>query len=57
MPDSKSAPPETLTRRKRTDSFSVLSPNGHLGFAPIKTGSFYNGVREKPDAIACVSGS
>jgi len=57
MPDSKSAPSDTITRRKRTDSFSVLSPNGHLGFAPIKTGSFYNGVHAKPDAIACDSGS
>ncbi|HHW31869.1 MAG TPA: DUF1446 domain-containing protein [Clostridiaceae bacterium] len=34
-----------------------LCPNGHLGFAPTKEGSFYLGVKEKPDYILCDSGS
>jgi hypothetical protein len=34
-----------------------LCPNGHLGFAPTKEGSFYLGVKEKPDFILCDSGS
>lgn len=36
---------------------SFLCPNGHLGFAPTKEGSFYLGVKEKPDYILCDSGS
>jgi Acyclic terpene utilisation family protein AtuA len=34
-----------------------LCPNGHLGFAPIKTASFYLGVNTKPDFILADSGS
>jgi len=34
-----------------------LCPNGHLGFAPIKTESFYRGVATKPDFIIADSGS
>ncbi|HSO61924.1 MAG TPA: acyclic terpene utilization AtuA family protein [Desulfobacterales bacterium] len=34
-----------------------LCPNGHLGFAPIKTESFYLGVNTKPDFILADSGS
>ena len=34
-----------------------LCPNGHLGFAPIKTGSFYRGVETRPDFILADSGS
>lgn len=34
-----------------------LCPNGHLGFAPIKTKSFYLGVDTKPDFILADSGS
>ncbi len=36
---------------------TFLCPNGHLGFAPTKEGSFYLGVKEKPDFILCDSGS
>ncbi len=57
MPDQNAAPASAPGLRKRSGSFTVLSPNGHLGFAPIKTGSFYNGIDAKPDAIACDSGS
>jgi hypothetical protein len=35
----------------------ILCPNGHLGFAPIKTESFYLGVATEPDVIAADSGS
>lgn len=38
-------------------SLRFLCPNGHLGFAPIKTGSFYLGVEMKPDFILADSGS
>lgn len=34
-----------------------LCPNGHLGFAPTKEGSFYLGVADNPDYILCDSGS
>ena len=34
-----------------------LCPNGHLGFAPIKTASFYLGVNTNPDFILADSGS
>jgi hypothetical protein len=36
---------------------TFLCPNGHLGFAPTKEGSYYIGVKEKPDFILCDSGS
>ncbi len=38
-------------------STRIICPNGHLGFAPLKTGSFHLGVDEKPDFIAADSGS
>ncbi len=34
-----------------------LCPNGHLGFAPLKTDSFFRGVRSRPDFILADSGS
>jgi hypothetical protein len=38
-------------------SMKIICPNGHLGFAPIKTGSFHIGVAAGPDFIAADSGS
>lgn len=38
-------------------SMKIICPNGHLGFAPSKPGSFALGVEENPDVIACDSGS
>lgn len=38
-------------------SLRIICPNGHLGFAPLKTGSFHLGVDAKPDFIAADSGS
>jgi hypothetical protein len=34
-----------------------LCPNGHLGFAPLKTASFELGLAERPDFIVADSGS
>lgn len=39
------------------ESLRLLCPNGHLGFAPSKEGSFYEGVKQKPDYILADSGS
>jgi len=38
-------------------SLRLLCPNGHLGFAPIKPGSFAIGCAAEPDAICADSGS
>ena len=38
-------------------SLRFLCPNGHLGFAPLKTESFYRGVATSPDFILADSGS
>src|SRR5262245_47262005 len=35
----------------------ILCPNGHLGFAPTKLGSFERGLAAEPDMVACDSGS
>lgn len=40
-----------------TKELTFLCPNGHLGFAQTKEGSYYLGVKEKPDFILCDSGS
>jgi Acyclic terpene utilisation family protein AtuA len=38
-------------------SLRILCPNGHLGFAPIKTASFQIGLERAPDLICADSGS
>ncbi|WP_290687424.1 MULTISPECIES: acyclic terpene utilization AtuA family protein [unclassified Haematobacter] len=38
-------------------SLRIICPNGHLGFAPLKTRSFHIGVDARPDIIAADSGS
>jgi hypothetical protein len=38
-------------------SLTIACPNGHLGFAPIRTESFRLGVATRPDYIAADSGS
>jgi hypothetical protein len=45
--------PEVFTLQ----SLKIICPNGHLGFAPIRTGSFELGVAARPDLIAADSGS
>ena len=39
------------------DTLTIISPNGHLGFAPTKEGSFYIGAATKPNYYCCDSGS
>ncbi|MET4579691.1 acyclic terpene utilization AtuA family protein [Ottowia thiooxydans] len=39
------------------DSLKIICPNGHLGFAPLRTESFEIGVKAAPDYIAADSGS
>jgi Acyclic terpene utilisation family protein AtuA len=43
--------------RAAAPSLRIVCPNGHLGFAPIKTGSFQIGVASEPDLICADSGS
>ena len=38
-------------------SLKIICPNGHLGFAPLRTESFQRGVAAGPDYIAADSGS
>src|SRR5690606_21796779 len=38
-------------------SMSIICPNGHLGFAPLRTESFRKGVAARPDVIAADPGS
>ena len=38
-------------------SLKIICPNGHLGFAPLRTESFSLGVAAHPDYIAADSGS
>ena len=38
-------------------TLQIICPNGHLGFAPIRTESFELGVAARPDCIAADSGS
>jgi hypothetical protein len=44
-------------RRSANRTLRIVCPNGHLGFAPIKTGSFEIGVNSEPDLICADSGS
>ena len=37
--------------------FSILCPNGHLGYAPIEEDSYRIGLKRKPQAICSDSGS
>jgi hypothetical protein len=44
-------------RRSANRTLRIICPNGHLGFAPIKTGSFEIGLGCEPDLICADSGS
>ena len=44
-------------QRSANRTLRIVCPNGHLGFAPIKTGSFEIGVASEPDLICADSGS
>ena len=43
--------------RSANRTLRIVCPNGHLGFAPIKTGSFEIGAKSSPDLICADSGS
>jgi hypothetical protein len=43
--------------RSANHTLRIVCPNGHLGFAPIKAGSFHIGCRCEPDLICADSGS
>jgi hypothetical protein len=43
--------------RSANHTLRIICPNGHLGFAPIKTGSFRIGCDAEPDLICADSGS
>ena len=51
------APSPVRDARGRNRGLRILCPNGHLGFAPTKLGSFNLGLDAAPDMIACDSGS
>ena len=53
---SSQAAPERVAGRSNR-GYRIVCPNGHLGFAPIKTGSFQRGLAAEPDMVACDSGS
>lgn len=44
-------------KRQANRGLRILCPNGHLGFAPTKLGSFNLGLAAEPDMVACDSGS
>ena len=44
-------------KRSANHSLRIVCPNGHLGFAPIKTGSFRVGCQCEPDLVCADSGS
>src|ERR1700723_98498 len=43
--------------RSANHTLRIICPNGHLGFAPIKSGSFQIGCDAEPDLICADSGS
>src|ERR1700758_781902 len=43
--------------RSANHTLRIVCPNGHLGFAPIKPGSFHIGCQSTPDLICADSGS
>lgn len=47
----------SMQQRSPNQSLRILCPNGHLGFAPIKTGSFEIRLAAEPDLICPDSGS
>src|SRR5437870_9517928 len=50
--------PRSIQQGRSADhSLRIVCPNGHLGFAPIKTGSFRIGCQSEPDLICADSGS
>jgi hypothetical protein len=44
-------------QRSANRTLRIVCPNGHLGFAPIRTGSYAIGLDSEPDLICADSGS
>lgn len=44
-------------RPSANQTLRIVCPNGHLGFAPLRTGSFGIGLRSEPDFLCADSGS
>ena len=44
-------------QRSANRTLRIVCPNGHLGFAPIRTGSFEIGLKSTPDLVCADSGS
>jgi hypothetical protein len=44
-------------QRSAARTLRIVCPNGHLGFAPIRMGSFQIGIDSEPDLICADSGS
>src|SRR5215475_6710075 len=44
-------------RRSANRTLRIVCPNGHLGFAPLRAGSFDIGLRSEPDLVCADSGS
>jgi hypothetical protein len=50
--------PASIQHTRSADhTLRIVCPNGHIGFAPIKTGSFRIGCQCEPDLICADSGS
>jgi hypothetical protein len=49
--------PSSRSTQQANRGLRILCPNGHLGFAPTKLGSFNLGLTAEPDMVACDSGS
>jgi hypothetical protein len=49
--------PSSRSTQQANRGLRILCPNGHLGFAPTKLGSFNLGLAAEPDMVACDSGS
>src|ERR1700732_666484 len=50
-------PASIQRQRSANHTLRIVCPNGHLGFAPIKKGSFRVGCQSEPDLICADSGS
>ncbi|HTU56691.1 MAG TPA: acyclic terpene utilization AtuA family protein [Acetobacteraceae bacterium] len=51
------APASASPSRANNRAMRIVCPNGHLGFAPIRTGSYEIGLGSAPDLICADSGS
>src|SRR5208337_3082342 len=49
--------PSIQQQQSANRTLRIVCPNGHLGFAPLKTGSFQIGLAAEPDLICADTGS